>query len=159
MVNQRNNTTSNLSFADSSLVINALHCLETRLRYGGELLTSTRDVCAYLQLHLADEKNEIFSVLFLDNNHRLLAFEKLFHGTINEATVYPRKIVQRALEHNAAAILLAHNHPSGRCEPSPADKQITQVLWTILKIIDVRILDHIIVTCTNSYSFAEHGLI
>jgi DNA repair protein RadC len=148
------------SLADSNLVISALRCLEKRLRHSGEeVLSSSKDVRAYLQLHLAEEKNEVFSALFLDNKLRLLAFEKLFHGTINEAIVYPRRIVQKALEYNAAAILLAHNHPSGVCEPSLADKKITQELQTILKLIDVRVLDHIIVAYPNSYSFADHGLL
>ncbi len=159
MITQLTNDRSITSLADSNLVISALRCLETRLRYGGELLTRSRDVCAFLQLHLAEEKNEVFAVLFLDSRHRLLAFEKLFYGTINEATVYPRRIVQKVLEHNAAAILLAHNHPSGECEPSAADREITRVLRTILNIIDVRLLDHVIVSCPNTYSFAEYGLL
>jgi DNA repair protein RadC len=159
MINQSTNLRLVPSLADSNLVISALRCLETQLRHNGELLKSSKEVCAYLQMHLAEEKNEVFSALFLDNANRLLAFEKLFHGTINEAKVYPRRIVQKAIEYNAAAILLAHNHPSGECNPSSSDKQVTQVLSTILKIIDVRLLDHIIVSCTDSYSFAEHGLL
>lgn len=145
--------------SDSSLVISALRYLETQLRYGGDLLTNARDVCAYLQLHLAEEKNEVFAALFLDNKHRLLVFEKLFYGTINEAMVYPRRILQKALEYNAAAILFAHNHPSGQCEPSTADSELTKKLRTILKVIDVNVLDHIIVSYPYSYSFAEHGLL
>src|SRR5205085_12160017 len=119
----------------------------------------SREVCTYLQLHLANEKNEVVSTLFLDNQHRLLAFEKLFYGTINEAVIYPRIIVQKALEHNAAAIILAHNHPSGKCDTSSADREITRQIRTILEIINVRLLDHIIVSYPQTYSFAEQGLL
>lgn len=147
------------SLADSNLVVSALRCLETRLRYGGELLSNSKDVMAYLQLHLAEEKNEVFAALFLDRTHRLLAFEKLFYGTISEATVYPRRIVQKALVHNAAAIILAHNHPSGQCEPSLADREMTYEIRMILNIIDVQLLDHIIVSYPNTYSFAEQRLL
>jgi len=159
MISQLINVTPLVSLADSNLIKSALRCLETRLRYGKEVLSNSKDVCAYLQLHLGEEKNEVFSALFLDSRNRLLAFEKLFQGTVNEAVIYPRTIVQKALEHNAAGVLVAHNHPSGECNPSLADRELTRDLRTILGIINVRVLDHIIVSGTNSYSFAEHGLL
>lgn len=142
------------------LISKALRCLEDRLKYvAGEVLNSSRHVCDYLRLQLAQEKNEVFSVLFLDSRHRLLAFEKMFHGTINESVVYPRSIIQKALEHNAAALIAAHNHPSGSLEPSMADKEITRNLKTVMDLMDIKLLDHIIVTPMETYSFAERGLL
>lgn len=149
-------TFSDLS--DSRLIKHALRCLEKRLCYGQEVLSNSNDVCSYLQLHLAQEKNEVFAVLFLNNRHCLIAFEKLFFGTINEATIYPRVILQKALEHNATAIILAHNHPSNHCFPSIADQNITQKLRDGLKIFDIDVLDHIIVSHQECYSFAKHAL-
>lgn len=142
------------------LISKALRCLEDRLKYvAGEVLNSSGHVCDYLRLQLAQEKNEVFSVLFLDNRHRLLAFEKMFHGTINESVVYPRSIIQKALEHNAAALIAAHNHPSGSLEPSMADKEITRNLKSVMDVMDIKLLDHIIVTPMETYSFAERGLL
>jgi len=141
------------------LVSSALRCLETKLRNTREMFKSSEEVLAYLKLQLAHEQNECFAVLFLNNQHRLLAFEKVFHGTVNEVTVYPRVIAKKALEYNSAAIVLAHNHPSGECAPSKMDKEITQVIWSIFRIIDIELLDHIIVSPSNAYSFAEHGLL
>jgi DNA repair protein RadC len=157
MRNLSTNIVPTASLVDSNLVSSALRCLERNLRHGSVLLNDAREVCAYLQLQLAEEKNEVFATLFLDNQHRLLAYEKLFYGTINETMVYPRVIIQKSLEHNAAAIILAHNHPSGKCEPSRADIEITNQIRTILGIINVSLLDHIIVSYPNTYSFAEHG--
>jgi DNA repair protein RadC len=147
------------SSSDSSLIISALRYLETRLHHGIVLLNDSRDVCAYLQLNLATEVNEVFAVIFLDSRHRLLAFEKLFYGTINQSVVYSRQVVRKVLEHNAAAVIIAHNHPSGHCNPSDSDRETTSALQTVLKILDVSLLDHFIVSCPNSYSFVEHGLL
>jgi len=142
------------------LISKALRCLESRMRYTAYMtLNASRDVCNYLRLQLASEKNEVFSVLFLDNRHRLLAFEKMFYGTINEAMVYPRTIIQKALEHNAAAVIASHNHPSGSAEPSQVDRNITKELQAILKVLDIRMIDHIVVSHQDAYSFAEHGLL
>lgn len=142
------------------LVAKALQCLETTaFSLGSVLLNHSQDVKTYLQLKLASEPNEVFAVLFLSNSHHLLAFETLFYGTINEAHVYPRLIVQKALSHNAAAIILAHNQVSNSCEPSRSDREVTLTIRKILKVIDVQLLDHVIVTKTSSFSFAENGLI
>jgi len=120
------------------LISKALRCLESRMKYAtSKTLNSSRDVCDYLRLQLAGEKNEVFSVLFLDSHHRLLAFEKMFYGTVNEAVVYPRAIIQKALEHNAAAMIASHNHPSGNTEPSQTDRKITRELQIILKALDI----------------------
>lgn len=142
-----------------SLIVNALRCLEIRLHHQSVLLNNSRNVRAYLRLQLAEEENEMFSVLFLNSQHHLLCFEKLFRGSINEAIVYPRTIVQKALQHNAAKVILAHNHPSDNCNPSPADKEITESIRKILDVIDVQVVDHVIVSRQTSYSFSEHGLL
>ena len=136
----------------------ALRVLAHRHRRG-EPLTSPAGTRAYLRLKLAERKFEVFSCVFTDNRHRVIAFEELFRGTIDGASVYPRVVVQRALELNAAAVILAHNHPSGVAEPSQADQRITQRLKTALALVDVRVLDHFIVTAEDSISFAERGLL
>ena len=147
-----------LNPSETKLVARALRCLEKHLRYNSEILNSSHYVSSYLRLNLADERNEVFAVLFLDSHHRLLAFEKLFYGSINESAVYPRVVVQKALEYNAAKVIFAHTHPSGNCSPSKADIEITHELKQILSIVSVIAIDHIIVARENSYSFAEHGL-
>ena len=111
----------------------------------------------YLTLALALEEREHFHVLFLNNQHQLLVDARLFSGTIDGASVYPREVVKRALQCNAAAVILAHNHPSAICVPSEADKGITAKLKQALTTVDIRILDHIIVGHMETYSFAEHG--
>ena len=111
----------------------------------------------YLTLALALEEREHFHVLFLNNQHQLLVDARLFSGTIDGASVYPREVVKQALQCNAAAVILAHNHPSGVCVPSEADKGITAKLKQALTTVDIRILDHIIVGHMETYSFAEHG--
>ena len=134
--------------------------LSTRLtRPSYDTFQNPTDVKTFLSLRLADLKAEVFAVLFLDNRHRMLAFEPLFNGTIDGATVHPREVVRRAIEHNAAAVILSHNHPSGVAEPSQADQRITQRLTEALKLIDVRVIDHIVVGSDETVSFAERGLI
>lgn len=114
-------------------------------------------VRAYLSSRLRDRHREVFACLFLDTRHRLIACEELFLGTIDGASVHPREVVQQALAHNAAAVILAHNHPSGVAEPSRADKAITERLVEALQLIEVRVLDHFIVGDGEPWSFAEHG--
>lgn len=120
---------------------------------------SPQAVKDYLQLQLASKPHEVFAVLFLDTQHRLLAFEELFRGTLNQASVYPREVVKRALAINAAAAILAHNHPSGVAEPSRADEALTQALKAALALVDVRVLDHFVVARGSVVSFAERGLL
>jgi DNA repair protein RadC len=112
----------------------------------------------YLQLHLAAKPHEVFAVLFLDVQNRLLAMEELFRGTLTQTSVYPREVVLRALHHQASAVVLAHNHPSGSVQPSRADEALTQTLKTTLALIDVRVLDHVIVAHGEAFSMAEKGL-
>ncbi|WP_061539350.1 RadC family protein [Collimonas fungivorans] len=111
----------------------------------------------YLQLLLTNKPHESFLVLFLDVKNRLICAEELFRGTLTHASVYPREVVKAALTHNAASVMLAHNHPSGTLEPSSADHQLTQTLKQALDLIGVRVLDHFIVAGTQVHSFAEHG--
>ncbi len=141
-----------------SIIATALNILGIQHKKG-EPLTSPANTMKYFQLLFAERKNEVFGLLFLDNQHRIICFEELFQGTIDGASVYPRIIVQRALEVNAAAVIATHNHPSGILEPSQADKQITAKIQQSLMAIEIRLLDHFIVSSEGSYSFAEHGLI
>jgi len=113
----------------------------------------------YLQLHLAARAHEVFAVLFLDSQNRLLAMEELFRGTLTQTSVYPREVVLRALQHQAAAVVLAHNHPSGSVQPSRADEALTQTLKAALALVDVRVLDHVIVAPGQALSMAERGMI
>jgi DNA repair protein RadC len=135
----------------------AADILAENTRNGGKAFTSPDVTEQFIKLKIGLEQSEVFGVMFLDNKHRLISFDRMFNGTIDGASVHPREVVRRALQHNAAAAVLAHNHPSGDCQPSSADKRITERLKTALELIDVRILDHIIVSGDNSYSFAQTG--
>ncbi|MFN3296347.1 RadC family protein [Caldimonas sp.] len=120
---------------------------------------SPTQVKDYLRLKLAALPHEVFAVIFLDAQHRLLAMEELFRGTLTQTSVYPREVVKRALALNAAAVLLAHNHPSGVAEPSKADESLTRTLQSALGLVDVRVLDHFVVAREQVVSFAERGLL
>ena len=124
----------------------------------GQMFENPVIVRDYLRLAFAHEEREVFVVLFLDTHHRLIEAEALFHGTLTQTSVYPREVVKRALQLNAAAVLLAHNHPSGVAEPSRADERLTQTLTQALALVDVRVLDHFVVGGTGVTSFAERGL-
>ncbi len=125
----------------------------------GNALTSPDITRAYLSAQLRGLNYEVFACLFLDNQHRVIVWEELFRGTLDGASVYPREVAKRALFHHAAAVIFAHNHPSGINEPSQADRQITDKLKQALALFDIRVLDHFIVGDGEPYSFAEHGLI
>ena len=113
----------------------------------------------FLQLQLGAREHEVFAVLFLDSQHRLLKFDEMFRGTLSQTSVYPREVAKRALELGCAAVILAHNHPSGAAEPSRADEYLTQTLKSALQLIDVRVLDHLVVGHGEVVSFAERGLL
>ena len=130
--------------------------LAERLRRDSAL-ESPQAVRDYLKARLRHEPHEVFACLFLDAKHRVLAFEVLFHGSIDGASVYPRQVVKRALAHNAAALILTHNHPSGVAEPSQADRLLTRRLKEALELVDVRVLDHFIVGDGEPLSMAEYG--
>ncbi|MCU4677588.1 DNA repair protein RadC [Catenovulum sp. 2E275] len=140
-------------------------CLEMSKRYlaevlkKGDALTSVAACREFLKAHLRDQPHEIFACLFLDNQHRVIEFAPLFYGTIDGASVYPRVVVEKCLAKQAAAVIFAHNHPSGIAEPSQADKAITERLKQALALVDIRVLDHFIVGDGEVLSFAEHGLL
>ncbi len=125
----------------------------------GDALTNPDQTRRYLSAQLRDRNQEVFACLFLDNRHRVLAYEELFFGTVDGASVHPRELVRRCIAKNAAAVILAHNHPSGVAEPSRADEQITKRLQEALALVDVRLLDHMVVGDGEVVSFAERGLI
>ncbi|MEO8135807.1 MAG: DNA repair protein RadC [Betaproteobacteria bacterium] len=120
-------------------------------------LNSPRAVQEYLRLTLAGLPNEVFYVMFLDAQHRLIAGEELFRGTLTQTSVYPREVVKQALHHNSAAVIFAHNHPSGVAEPSRADELLTQALKSALDLVDIKVLDHLVVAGGGAWSFAEKG--
>jgi DNA repair protein RadC len=124
-----------------------------------DLLTSPDAARDYLKSRLAGYPHEVFACLFLDNRHRLIEYEELFRGTIDGASVHPREVVRRALRANAAAVIFAHNHPSGVAEPSQSDLRITQRLKDALSLVDVRVLDHVIIGDGQGTSLAERGLV
>lgn len=123
------------------------------------VLDSPDAVKHYLQLHLGSRPHEVFAVLFLDAQNRLLAMEEIFRGTLTQTSVYPREVVLRALHHQAGAVVLSHNHPSGTVQPSRADEALTQTLKAALALVDVRVLDHIIVGHGDALSMAQKGLL
>ena len=123
----------------------------------GDVFSSPEMVRSYLTARLRDQPREVFLVLFLDTRHRLLAAEEMFLGTIAEASVHPREVVRRAMQHNAAALIVAHNHPSGVAEPSRADRLITTNIVKTLDLVKVRVLDHFIIGAGDVLSFAERG--
>ena len=125
----------------------------------GPALAAPEATRSFLLAQLRDRPYEVFCCLYLDNRHRLIAFEELFRGTIDRAGVHPREVLRQTLLHNAAAVIFAHNHPSGVLEPSQADELITRRLKEALGLVDVRVLDHFIIGDGHCYSFSEHGLI
>ena len=125
----------------------------------GRAISSPRHTRDYLRLELATLEHEVFAILFLDNRHRVIEFVPLFRGTVDGASVHPREVVKEALARNAAAVILAHNHPSGVAEPSQADELITTRVRDALALVDIRVLDHFVVTGDTVVSFAERGLL
>jgi DNA repair protein RadC len=146
--------------SEDQTIAKALEILHRRLCHENATYLTSPDVARdYLRVRLGQLEHEVFGCLFLDNRHRVLAFEEMFRGTIDGASVHPREVVKEALRYNAAAAILAHNHPSGTPEPSRADESITRRLKEALGLIDVRVLDHMIVGGTSITSFAERGLL
>lgn len=146
-----------LSVNESRTVYRALNLLRRKLTDRPVVLTNPQAVRDYLTLELATEEREVFMCLWLDTQNRLIAAEKLFFGTINQTSVWPRECARSALRHNAAAVIIAHNHPSGRLDPSPADLDLTSQLADAFRVIDVRLLDHFIVGHSQVVSLAEQG--
>lgn len=144
---------------DDDVIARALAILAGRMKQPGQTFACPGDVKTYCQLKIGGLPHEVFAVLFLDVHNRMLAVEEMFRGTLTQTSVYPREVVIRALHHNAAAVVLAHNHPSGSVQPSRADETLTQTLRSALALVDVRVLDHVIVAPGLSLSMAERGLV
>lgn len=145
--------------SDDATIARALAILAARLRFPGAAMDSPASVKGLLSLKLAELEHEVFAVLWLDSQNRVLEYQEMFRGTLTQTSVYPREIVKVGLALNAGACILAHNHPSGLAEPSYADKALTETLKTALALVDIRTLDHIIVGGLSTLSFAECGLI
>jgi DNA repair protein RadC len=143
---------------DDEIIAKAAHILQKRMVRGG-YCNSPDLVRKFLNTKLGSLEHEVFAVIYLDAQNRVLGYEELFTGTLTQTSVYPREVVKSALKRNASALVFSHNHPSGVAEPSRADELLTTVLKQALALIDVKVLDHIIVTGTASVSFAERGLI
>ena len=156
-LDQHTTINNGITIAEQDIINQAKTILLNSIKRGDALCSpqQTRD---FLQLELSKELAEVFAVLFLDNRNRVISFDKMFFGTIDGASVYPREVVRRALEHNAAAVILTHNHPSGVAEPSMADERITGRLKDALALVDIRVLDHFIIG-DEIVSFAERGLL
>ncbi|MGK6306518.1 JAB domain-containing protein [Variovorax sp. DT-64] len=142
---------------DERCIRRALQILEGRIR-SGPCFGNPAAIRDFLRIRLAHRGYEVFAVLWLDAHHRLIEFDEMFRGTVSQASVYPREMVREAIRHNACACILSHNHPSGCCQPSPADMLLTHILRDALAMLDVRVLDHIIVSATGAFSMAEHDL-
>lgn len=146
--------------ADDAVIRRALKLLEDRLEYGCDVLTSPQAVQDFLRLRMSQLEHEVFIAIWLDAQNRAIEIEELFRGTLTQTAVFPREVVKSALAHNAAAVILAHNHPSGLEHPSNADKVLTNFLKQSLALIDVKVHDHLIVGCAKvPFSFREHGLL
>ena len=148
---------SNIDNTDDAVIDSALEILRKRMA-AGPVLTSPRLVRDFLSVELGREKDEVFCALYLSNEHRLIEFKRHFYGSISSAVVHTRVIVRTALELNAAAVIFAHNHPSGNPSPSLSDEKLTKRLSDALELIDVKVLDHIVVAASGSASMAEKGL-
>lgn len=147
---------STLPTSEQRLIRRALCLLEKYQRQPGDPFTSTSMTKTWLQLQMLHQEREVFIVIYLDNQHCLLEQEMLFAGTLSHTEVHPREVVKSALRHNAAAVILAHNHPSGATDISAADRHVTQRLVKALALVDVRVLDHLVVG-SEVVSFAEQG--
>jgi DNA repair protein RadC len=155
---QHRHYTVDRAVSDTEIVTFAQQIIARKFRRGSSLC-SPDETRRYFMLKLAELEYEVFCVLFLDNKNQVLKFEEMFRGTHNSANVYPREVVKQALFHNASAVVLVHNHPSGVPDPSMADRRITQRLIDALDLVDVKVLDHFIVAGEQSISFAERGLL
>ncbi len=149
---------SYLEASTNDVVSGARRKLRAKFRKG-KAIRSPQDTEAFLIAELSNEPHEIFAILHLDNRHRIIKFDRMFRGTIDGTSVYPREVVKRALELNSAALILAHCHPSGVAEPSQADERITRRLKAALELVDIRILDHLIAAGDTVVSMASRGLI
>src|SRR5262245_29391124 len=144
---------------DDQVIRLAMDIMEHRFDLKRPALNSPSTVRDYLRLALSEKQHEVFCCAFLDAQNRVIALEEVFRGTLTQTSVYPREIVKRALAHNAASVIFAHNHPSGVCEPSRSDEALTQALKQALQLVDCRVLDHFVIAAGAAMSFAERGLL
>lgn len=149
---------ANTGYSEDLILTIARVILEQRM-IGGDVMDDPASVSAFFRAHFSQFEREVFGCLFLDTRHRVIVYEDMFFGTIDGATVHPREVVKRALELNAAALICAHNHPSGNPEPSAADLTITQRLAEALSLVDVRLLDHFVIAGAHSVSLAQRGYV
>lgn len=148
-----------LTQQEDRIVRRAIAVLEQRLFNTGPVLTRSDIVRDYLRLKLVALPNEVFAVIFLENRNRVIAYEPMFQGTVDQTIIFPRVVARRALELNASSVILAHQHPSGIVTPSPGDRAITKKLKTALATVGIKVLDHFIIGEGSPYSFAEAGLL
>lgn len=148
-----------LQAREDRAIFRALKILESRAKTESYVITGTTTTRDYLRLAIGGEDKEVFAVVFLDSANRVIAIEKMFYGTLNRTSVHPREVVRRALLHNAASVILAHNHPGGGTIPSSADCRLTNRLAETLALVDIRVLDHFIITLAEAASFYELGLL
>jgi len=148
-----------MSNLENDVINQALQIIESRLKKPGQLIDSPESVINYLKIKLATQEREVFAVIMLDTQHRVTEYQELFYGSINSAEVQPREVVKSALYANAAAVIIAHNHPSGVAEPSQADINITNTLSDALSLVQTRLLDHVVIGGMTHVSFAERGLL
>lgn len=145
-------------YSTAEEIIDAAKSIMESMMVQRDAFTNPNIVKDYLRARIGNFEHEVFTVMFLDNQNRLIKAEDMFRGTIDGASVYPREVAKAALKNNASALVIAHNHPSGLLEPSAADQRITQRLIAAMELLDVRILDHVIVSAEGAMSFAERGL-
>jgi DNA repair protein RadC len=148
-----------LAARERGVIDRALEIVGRCLRQSGACMAHPDAVKQYIRLHIGGETVEVFCVMYLDAQNRVIAFDKLFTGTLTQTSVYPREVVRSALAHGADAVILTHNHPSGAIHPSRADEALTQTLKEALALVDVRVLDHVIVSGDKALSMAEKGLL
>ena len=157
-INSEDQAVYNISDDDETIRL-AMNIIIKRLNSSSVVIGNPDDTLNFLKLRYDGQEYETFDVMFLDNRHRLIKFKQLFRGTIDGASVYPREVVKEALKHNAAALIVSHNHPSGIPEPSQSDENITNRLKDALNLMDIRLLDHIIIGGSDHVSLAERGLL
>jgi DNA repair protein RadC len=153
------NTATGIREASFEEILDCARCALAKRVRRGTGFTSPRVTADYLRVRLSTLDHEVFCVIYLTKRHQFIACEDLFRGTIDGASVYPREVLKEALKHNAAAVILAHNHPSGVAEPSQADLDITRQLKKVLDLVEIKVLDHIIIAGGDTVSFAERGLL
>lgn len=159
-MSRRSRKTASLQdYEDDAIITKAMSILECRATYRTETIGSPEDLKRYVRLRLSGLEHEVFTCIYLDTRHRIIACEELFRGTIDGCSVHPREVAKAALAHNASAVIFTHNHPSGVAEPSNADKRITEKLRETLALLDIRVLDHLVVGDCGIVSFAERGLL